>query len=203
MESPTNALPYFPIASKGLATANVLTQPVPEGKLSMVITYLEMTKPPSRILRSKRSEHLSIIRANPPTISFYRFLYNSVGSDWLWYERNGMPDEQLAAVIERPETEIYVLYFQGTPAGFVEFDHAAAEETEIAYFGLIPEFIGRGLGLYFLRWAVETAWIKEIDRLWVHTCNFDHPNAIAIYQRAGFSPYAQEVKIIDDPRLAE
>ena len=71
---------------------------------------------------------------------------------------------------------------------------------EVAYFGLMPEFIGRGLGRYLLEWAVSKAFDTEPERLWVHTCNFDHPGALAVYQRAGFRPYQQERVVIDDPR---
>ena len=35
----------------------------------------------------------------------------------------------------------------------------------------------------------------------MHTCNFDHIRAFALYQRAGFVPYRQEKKQIADPRI--
>ena len=80
-------------------------------------------------------------------------------------------------------------------------DCRAPEDIEIALLGLLPEFIGRGLGHYLLDWAVDEAWGKEPERVWVHSCNLDHPHAIAVYQRGGFVPYRQETKIITDPRL--
>ena len=86
-------------------------------------------------------------------------------------------------------------------AHLAELDRRQEEEIELAYFGLLPDFIGKGLGSYLLDWAVETAWAHNPIRLWVHTCDFDHPGAFAVYQRAGFAPYEQEVEIIDDPRL--
>ncbi len=175
---------------------------VPQGKLRMIITYLEMTKLPHFPHRSKRAENLSIIRTRQPTVGFYRFLYTSVGKDWLWYERNEWSDIELEQVIRHPKVRIYVLYVDGTPAGYSELDCRQKDEVELAYFGLMPEFIGRGLGLYFLRWSVEKAWTEEPERVWVHTCNFDSPHAIAIYQKAGFSAYGQEAVLIDDPRPA-
>ncbi len=200
MTRQSKVYPHFVRESKHKSAAKDEHPPVPEGKLRMAITYLEMTKRPSRPHRSNRLERLSIIRSQPPTVSFYRYLYRAVGNQWLWYERNSLSDEELAKIIEDPAIEIYVLYVRGTPAGYVEFDVTVEDDVQIAYFGLTPDFIGRGLGLYFLRWAVDAAWSKEIKRLWVHTCNFDHPNAIATYQKAGFSPFKQEFKIIDDPR---
>ena len=48
---------------------------------------------------------------------------------------------------------------------------------------------------------MDEACDKEPERVWVHSCNLDHPHAIAVYQRAGFVPYRQESTIIADPRL--
>ena len=137
-----------------------------------------------------------------PTVSFYRYLYNTVGEDWLWFERRLMQDDALTALIQDPKIEIYVLYVRGAPAGYVELDCRVENDIEIAYFGLMPEFIGRGFGRYLLDWAVDEAWSKEPQRLWVHTCNLDHPKALASYQRAGFRPYKQERSLIDDPRAS-
>ena len=88
----------------------------------------------------------------------------------------------------------------GVPAGFIELDRRVSGEVELAYFGLALEFIGRGLGGYLLAWGTNKAWRRGVRRVWVHTCNFDHPRAIAVYQRAGFVPYKQETNLIDDPR---
>jgi GNAT superfamily N-acetyltransferase len=98
------------------------------------------------------------------------------------------------------------MYTGGVPAGFVELDRRREDEVEIAYFGLLPEFIGRGLGRYLLAWSIDKAFALAPEgishRLWVHTCNHDHPEALALYQRAGFDVYRQERLIIDDRRSA-
>ena len=66
-----------------------------------------------------------------------------------------------------------------------------SEQIEIAYFGLLPEFIGRGFGGGLLTSAIETAWTwaPTPSRVWVHTCNRDHPSALANYQARGFKIY--------------
>jgi len=173
---------------------------VPEGKLEEVITYLEMRARPARKHLTKRLDNLAVMRAHRPTVSFYRYLYNSVGAPWLWYERRLLHDDALKQIISDENVYVYVLYVGGVPAGYVELDARVRSEIEIAYFGLIPEFVGRGLGQYFLNWSVDKAWSFEPQRVWVHTCNHDHPHAGAIYQRAGFVPYRQERNLIDDPR---
>ncbi|MCP5150037.1 MAG: GNAT family N-acetyltransferase [Ectothiorhodospiraceae bacterium] len=173
----------------------------PRGHLEVVITYLEMRAPPSpRGVSPHRAEKLALMRAERPTVSFYRYLYNTVGAPWLWYERRKMDDDRLRANIQDPAVEITVLHVGGVPAGYVEIDRREPAEVELAYFGLVPEFIGRGLGTYLLEWAITQAWSSEPQRVWVNTCTLDHPKALAVYQRAGFVPYHQETVVIRDPR---
>lgn len=176
---------------------------VPPGKLRMVITYLEMrARPPHGAAHLPAGAKAALLRAEQPTISFYRYLYNTVGESWLWHERRAFDDATLASIIQDPKVDIYVLYVAGVPAGYAELDRREDGEIDLAYFGLLPEFIGRGFGRYFLIWIVSAAWQYEPQRLWVHSCNFDHPQALRAYQRVGFAPYGQETLIIDDPRLS-
>lgn len=170
------------------------------GQIKKVITYLEMTSAPYSVPPSQPKGPIVIMRADPPTLSFYRFLYNTIGADYLWWERRGMSDDELAAVVIDDDVDVYVLYAGGTPAGFYELlTIPAKNDIEIAYFGIMPEFVGRGYGAYLLRVAIDEAWQRGPDRLIVNTCTLDHPMALPNYQRAGFEPYNQETHMIDDP----
>lgn len=173
---------------------------VPPGYVRVVITYLEMHKRPTRPTVPAPEKRLALMRADPPTLSFYRYLYDAVGRNHNWVDRKRMSDDQLKAIIQDPKVEIYVLYVAGTPAGYAELDLRQPREIELAYFGLIGDFIGRGRGWYLINWAVDSAWSRDIDRLWVHTNTLDHPRALGNYQRAGFVPYKQEDDVIPDPR---
>jgi GNAT superfamily N-acetyltransferase len=175
---------------------------LPRGKLADIVTYLEMTARPLRPPVPLPAGKLALLRAERCTVSFYRFLYGTVGAPWLWFERLVWSEAKLAALIEKPEVEIFVLYVGGVPAGFYELDRSDATDIELAYFGLMPEFIGRGYGAYLLRAAVDAAWQHNPRRLWVHTCTYDHPRALGVYQRAGFVVYRREPVVFDDPRLA-
>ena len=172
-----------------------------EGKIEVVVTYLEMSHRPNRPSALHCGEKLALVRVEHPVPSFYRYLYNTVGDPWLWYERRLMDDDTLCEIVHHHKVELYVLYYGGNPAGFVELDCRVASEIEIVLLGLLPEFIGRGLGRYLLDWAVDEAWDKEPERVWLHTCDLDHPKAIEVYQRAGFVSYRQETTSITDPRL--
>ncbi|MCF8468039.1 MAG: GNAT family N-acetyltransferase [Sneathiella sp.] len=173
-------------------------EPTPSGKWPVTITYLQMdervhTTPPP----PPAAPH-AIIRAENPTVSFYRFLYDAVGRDWAWMDRKMLSDTELEAIITSPNTEIYVLYVRGVPAGYAELNTAGLPEVvDIAYFGIMPEFIGMKLGPYFLNWALEEAWVKEPGRVTVNTCTLDHPKALPMYQRFGFQPVRQREIEID------
>jgi GNAT superfamily N-acetyltransferase len=119
---------------------------------------------------------------------------------WVWFERRLMSDDALAAELQKPTTEIFVVHVGGVPAGYFELNAAEPRETELCYFGLAPEFIGRRLGPFLLNAAIEQAWSRPIERFWVHTCTFDHPRALPLYQRAGFIVYARRRVSFDDPR---
>jgi GNAT superfamily N-acetyltransferase len=171
------------------------------GKLTDVITYLEMMARPQRPPAPVPAGKLALMRAEPCPVSFYRYLYDTVGDPWLWFERRVWSDERLAETIQKPGTEISVLYVGGVPAGYFELDRSVPEEVELAYFGLAPDFIGRGCGAYLLQAAVDSAWQHKIRRFWVHTCTYDHPRALGVYQRAGFAVYQRVPVVFDDPRL--
>lgn len=145
------------------------------------------------------AEKIAIIRAENPSVEFYRFLYNGVGKDWFWWERNLIDDGQLLSIIHDAEVKIFVLYLRGVPAGYCELDCRKRGVVELAYFGLMPDFIGRGIGKYFLRWTIDQAWSYAPNRVWVHTCTEDHPVALSNYQKAGFVVYAQETVELDVP----
>lgn len=161
--------------------------------------FLEMHGRPLRNAATPPELGVTVVRAESPTVSFYRYLYRTVGEPWLWYERNALSDEELSAAITAPGIELHVLWVRGVPAGYVELDCKAAKQTQILYFGLVPEFIGRGLGRFFLDWAVDRAFSRPIGRLWVHTCSLDHPRALDTYRRAGFREYDRERGTIYDP----
>jgi GNAT superfamily N-acetyltransferase len=169
-------------------------------RIDDTVTYLEMfARPPPAALPAPAGK-LALLRAESCTVSYYRYLYETVGTPWVWYVRRELSDAALATELAKPTTEIFVLYAGGVPAGYFELDAAAPRETELCYFGLVPDFIGRRLGPFLLNAAIERAWSRPIERLWVHTCTFDHPRALPLYQRMGFVVYARRKASFDDPR---
>lgn len=179
-----------------------------KSRLQVTVTYLEMTDPPTRppMRPPLAQQPLALMRVHEPTLSYYRYLYNTVGEPWLWYERRQLGDEPLADIIADERVAIYVLLYGAVPAGFAELDSRPKGverrgDVHLAYFGLVPDFIGRSFGRYFLEAIIDIAWERNPEgRLTVHTCTLDHPAALPLYQRCGFAPTGQRTASIIDPR---
>src|SRR5262249_27733179 len=139
----------------------------------VTVFYLEMHAHAQRIVPLPQ-QALSVIHAKKPTISYYRYLYDAVGRDYHWYSKARLSDEALSAIIHDPLVEIHVFHVDGTPAGFAELDRRVKDDIEMVQFGLMRDFIGQGLGRYFLQRAIDQAWSYRPRRLWLHTCTLDH-----------------------------
>lgn len=168
----------------------------PKPLLPVTITHLEMLAPPLRPAPVPRPE-AAIVQAQRPTVSFYRYLYNTVGAAWNWIDRRKLTDAALAEIIQHPQVEVHVLYVSGVPAGYAELDFRRMPEVELAYFGLLPEFLSRGWGSYLLEEIILRVWQRRPVRFWLHTCTLDHPQALAFYQKAGFVPCRRETAMVE------
>ncbi len=170
------------------------------GKIAVTVTTLQMLERPEGKPLAAPADGIEIRFVPAPTVAFYRFLYNSVGEEWLWGDRRKMPDDELARIISHPKVDLYVLYFDHQPAGYAELDARSGGETQLAFFGLLPGFVGKKLGPYLLTFAIHKAWETNPKRFWVHTCTLDHPAALGVYKKYGFIPYKTENVVWDDPR---
>jgi GNAT superfamily N-acetyltransferase len=155
-------------------------------------TYLEMTAPGDLVPARAPGVPARIDRVGHCTGAFYRFLYGEVGRAYRWTDRLRWSDEQVRAHLDRSEVSVHVLYVDGAPAGYFELLRCNDGSIEIAYFGLLPGFLGRGLGGWLLSRAVETAWSAGPSRVWLHTCTLDHPSALPNYRKRGFRPVRSE-----------
>ena len=160
------------------------------GLVEVTVYYLEMLAPPEHAVEP-RSE-LTVVHAQRPSVAYYRFLYDSVGKYYHWLSRRKLSDGELAAILGDPLNELHVLHVDGSPAGFAELDRRQSDEIELVQFGLMPDFIGQGLGKRFLQWTIKLAWSYQPKRFWLHTCTLDHPAALPTYKNAGFVQYKEE-----------
>lgn len=165
-------------------------------EVNVVRTYLELRSPEEFQPATSVDNDVRVEAARQCPASFYRHLYREVGRDYHWVERLEWTDEELRTHLARPEISVWVMYEAGSPAGYFELQKHPDGSTEIAYFGLLPEFIGRGLGRQLLCYAVEQAWVGGANRVWLHTCTLDDPAALPNYLKRGFKPYQEETYVV-------
>lgn len=150
-----------------------------------VVTYLQMSTPVPAT-RSWPGKAFRISHVRQPSPGYYRYLYAAVGGDWHWLDRLQMEETALCDIVQAPGIEVHVLSEHHEPVGYGEIDRSDPAAVKIAYFGLMPMAIGRGLGRWFLEQIVARAWRSQPKLVWLHTCDLDHPRALDNYLAAGF-----------------
>ena len=164
---------------------------------------LEMLEAPS-VDRSPRPAptNLRVRLEMPPDLELYCRLYRQVGDPWTWFGRRRLAPAALLAVLSHESHELWILEECGRVRGMAELDYRASPVVELAYFGLTPDSIGRGLGRWFMTELLTRVWAKPqpVSRLWLHTCELDHPGAVDFYQRSGFRLCGESRDRRPDPR---
>jgi GNAT superfamily N-acetyltransferase len=155
-------------------------------------TYLEMRSPTELAPTPTPIPEPVVARLQPCSPAMFRYLYTEVGRAFRWTDRLLWTDKKVAEHLADPRTSIWLLSWQEVPAGYFELCEHDDRSVEIAYFGLLPDFIGRGWGKYLLTRAVMAAWELNPSRVWLHTCTLDHPAALPNYLKRGFQPVREE-----------
>lgn len=173
---------------------------LPPGKLANIATYLEMKALPERKLVPLTPD-FSLVPVGDMSTAAYRAHFKAVGQNLLWFSRLLMTDEKLRSVLDNPAIQSFLFQSPDKMLGLLELNFEDLANCELAFFGLVPEALGNGLGRMLMDEAIRRAFAKPIARLWLHTCTLDHPAALPFYLRSGFTPYARMVEVHDDPRL--
>lgn len=156
------------------------------------IFHLEM-RDRSEFRPSVGPSGLSVEPVNPPDPEKNRELYRTVGGDWQWTDKLAWSGEDWRKYVCRDSLRTYTGSVDGKEIGYFELESQDGGNVEIAYFGLLPGYIGRGLGGALLSSAIELAWgLPDTRRVWVHTCTLDHEHALANYLKRGFSNFTIE-----------
>jgi GNAT superfamily N-acetyltransferase len=163
------------------------------GPRKVVRTYLEMRLPGELRPATVPEPAPPVERLNQCTVELFRYLYETVGQAYRWTDRLSWSDETVRQHLDTPGISMWLMSWEGLPAGYFELREHADHSVEIAYFGLLPDFIGRGWGKYLLTRAVESAWQLGAHRVWLHTCTLDHPAALPNYLKRGFRPVREEM----------
>ena len=159
--------------------------------VEVTVTFLEMTAPPSHYPPLPMGKQIALLRTRDIPLHFYRYLQDRIGRKWQWVNALRLSDEELSAKVHAPGRDIRVLYLDGCPAGFFDLSPELPDRVELAYFGMMEQAMGQGLGRWFLGAAIEACWSHGPKVVSVQTCTMDHPAALPLYQKLGFSPVGQ------------
>lgn len=133
-----------------------------------------------------------------PDPDLFRALYTGVGAAYRWTDRLPWSDERLRQHLADPAISIWILRVHDAAAGWFELVGPDDQgSVEIGLFGLMPDFVGRGLGRHLLSEAIRCAVSIGATRVWLHTCTLDHPAALPNYLARGFTPFRTETYTVD------
>jgi len=165
----------------------------PGDEIAYTVTYLEMTERPRAPVPARPANvNLAVLMADDPPADYFLYLYSAVGAPYEWTDWLDRPRGELEAFVSNPAVLLYTLMLEGWPGGFFMLDSRVTGICDLAYFGLVPQAVGRGLGHWFLATAVDAGWERPgTQRMTVNTNTLDHPRALALYQKTGFHPVRQ------------
>ncbi len=172
-------------------------------QIEVTVTFLEMKVRPAHVPLLPMNQNVALLQTRHMPLHFYRYLLDRVGRQWKWERSLRLDDATLAGELGAPSRDIRVLYLDGAPAGFFDLRPELPQSIELAYFGMMEHALGRGLGRWFLGAAIAAAWDHKPHRIHVQTCTLDHPAALSLYQKMGFTPYAQQKEMVRPLTMAE
>ena len=163
-------------------------------KETIVRNYLEIKSINYLIESTPIKPQCSISHVKPDDFQINKFFYKNVGKKHRWVDRLSWSENEWINYSSNQKVETYILKVTHDLAGYFELIyHSKLQEIEIAYFGLLEEYHHKKLGGYLLASAIKKSFEKRnIKRVWVHTCTFDHKNALNNYLARGMKIYKKE-----------
>ena len=160
---------------------------------TIIRNYLEI-KSLNQLSEIKKSgDNYSLNQIIPNDFQLNKFFYKQIGKNYQWVDRLIWTDKNWIEYVSSPNLFTFVLKNNDDIAGFFELMyHKDKLETEIAYFGLLKEYIGKKLGGYMLSEAIKKSFSYNVKRVWAHTCSLDHKNALKNYLSRGMKIYNTE-----------
>ena len=159
----------------------------------IVRNYLEI-KSLDELLQKKSPNNKYIVeKAFTNDFQLNKFFYKQIGQNHNWNYRLVWDDKRWMDYVSNPNVFTFVLKDNEDIAGFFELIyHKEKSEMELAYFGLLKEYMSKKLGSYMLTEAIKISFYYKVKRLWVHTCSLDHKNALKNYLSRGMKIYNTE-----------
>ena len=165
-----------------------------EGAVAVTVISLEMTAP-GQLVDADPPPGASMRIVEEPRPDLSESFYRRVGGPWHWVDRRDWSTDQWTAWVDRPQHHLLICMRNGAEAGYAELEEQGDGVVEIAYFGLLPESIGHGMGRWWLARTIDHAWsLPGTSRVWVHTCDLDGPAALPNYLGRGLREHSRTVE---------
>ena len=156
-------------------------------------SYLEISSINDLLVKNKPFSDLYLEKVNPPNFQLNKFFYKEIGKKHSWTDRLVWDEKKWIDYLEDSRVNTYILKHNNDFIGYFEqiFDKNNLD-CEIAYFGILEEYIGKKLGGYLLSEAIKISFNIGSKRIWVHTCSLDHKNALQNYLSRGMKVFKSE-----------
>jgi len=160
-------------------------------------SYLEINSLHELKESPQLSKDYSLDLCEPNDFQLNKFFYKNIGESHMWIDRLIWTENQWIYYVSNKDVKTYIFKFKNDLAGFFELIfHVEKNEVEIAYFGILKEYQNKKLGSYLLSEAIKKSFIKNVNRVWVHTCSLDHKNALNNYIARGMKVFKTEKVLI-------
>ena len=155
--------------------------------------YLEIHSINELAIVNKPFNNLYVEKIDPPDFQLNKFFYKQIGKNHKWVDRLIWEDQNWNEYLITKGVSTYILKKENELAGYFEqvfYDEKS--DCEIAYFGILEEYIGKKLGGYLLSEAIKKSFEIGSKRVWVHTCSLDHKHALKNYLARGMKVFRNE-----------
>ena len=126
-------------------------------------------------------------------ININKFFYRQIGKDHFWRDRLLWSDKEWHKYVDNVNLDTGVMKYEKNLIGFYEQEfHKKTNEIELIQMGILKEYQGKKFGSFLLNYIIHKAFVKNVERVWVHTCSLDHKHALDNYLSKGFKIFKEE-----------
>ena len=155
--------------------------------------YLEIFSLRDLVVSKKPSNEFIVELIDPANFQLNKFFYKNIGKKHRWFDRLVWTDKQWINYTVDKKVKTYVLKKEKDLVGYYELiSHTEQNEIEIAYLGVLEEYQNQKLGSFLLTSAIQSSFLLNPNRVWVHTCSLDHKNALDNYLSRGMKIFKKE-----------
>ena len=155
--------------------------------------FLEITSLEELKEKKNPTNKCKIKIKDPPDFQINKFFYKEIGKSYRWIDRLIWDDQKWIDYVNNLNLETYIMYENNELVGFFELIfHNQEKKCEVAYFGILDEYIGKKYGGYLLSEAIKFGLRKNIKKVWLHTCSLDHKHALNNYLSRGMKVFKSE-----------